>query len=232
MACAYLTALNPLRPWENHPFSINSTALFRSYKHALAPTSTLSEHSLSDSGRDMEKQADNVLETSVVHDVDETGGTRGVTLIIKKNTGLTRLLKTHSRLLTLLDGPYPQNPSSEILKCDHVLLIGDGIGITALIPWIHAHPNVKLAWSVKSSAEALVYKMDILLRDMAEKEVVVGQRLHIEASLKIEVQAGYGKVGVVVCGPGGMCDGVRARVAGLGRGGKTVFELKVDSFSW
>ena len=95
-------------------------------------------------------------------------------LIIKKNTGLTRLLKSHSRLLTMLDGPYPQNPSSEILKCGHVLLIGGGIGITGLIVWIHAHPNVKLAWSGKSSAEALVHEMDILLRNMAEKEVVIG----------------------------------------------------------
>ena len=232
VAYAYFPALNPLRPWENHPFSINSTALFRSYKHALAATSTLSEYSSSDGGREIEKQGENELETRVVHDVDEIVGTTGVTLIIKKNTGLTRLLKSHSRLLTLLDGPYPQNPSSEILKCDHILLIGGRIGITGLIGWIHAHPNIKLAWSVKSSAEALVHEMDVLLRDMAEKEVVVGQRLHIEALLRSEVQAGYGKVGVVVCGPGGMCDEVRARVAGLGRGGNTVFELEVDSFSW
>ena len=50
--------------------------------------------------------------------------------------------------------------------------------------------------------------------------------------MRSEAQAGYGKVGVVVCGPGGMCDEVRARVAGLGRGGSTAFELEVDSFSW
>ena len=56
-------------------------------------------------------------------------------------------------------------------------VIGGGIGITGLIAWIHAHPNVKLAWSVKSSAEALVHEMDILVKDMAETEVVVGQRL-------------------------------------------------------
>ena len=93
VAYAYFPALNPLRPWENHPFSINSTALFRSYKHALAPASTSSGHSSSDDGRDMEKHADKELETSVVHDADELLGTTGVTLIIKKNTGLTRLLK-------------------------------------------------------------------------------------------------------------------------------------------
>ena len=83
--------------------------------------------------------------------VDEIGGITDVTLIIKKNTGLTRLLKSYSRLLTMFNGPYPQNPSSKILQCDHVLLIGGGIGITGLIVWIYACPNVKLAWSVKSS---------------------------------------------------------------------------------
>lgn len=35
VAYAFFPTLNPLRPWENHPFSINSTALFRSYRHAL-----------------------------------------------------------------------------------------------------------------------------------------------------------------------------------------------------
>jgi Ferric reductase like transmembrane component len=232
VACAYFPTLNPLRPWENHPFSMNSTTLFRSYKRALAPASASLGHSSSDDGRDVEKSTGKVLEASVVRDAAGAVGTTGVTLIIKKNTGLTRLLKSHGRLLTLLDGPYPQNSSSEILKCDHVLLIGGGIGITGLIAWVHAHPNVKLAWSVKSSAEALVKEMDIVLKDMADKEVVLGERLNIEALLRSEAQAGYGKVGVVVSGPGGMCDAVRAGVAGLRRGGKTVFELEVDAYSW
>ena len=74
--------------------------------------------------------------------------------------------------------------------------------------------------------------MDILLRDMVEKEVVLGQRLNIEALLRSEVQAGYRKAGIIVYRPGGIYDEVRARVAGLGRGGKPVFELEVDSFSW
>ena len=78
MAYTYFTALNPLRPWENYPFSINSTALFRSYKHALAPTSTSSKHSSSDDGRDMEKQSASALESSVEQCVDEIGGTTGV----------------------------------------------------------------------------------------------------------------------------------------------------------
>ena len=60
---------------------------------------------------------------------------------------------------------------------------------------------------------------------MAGKEVVIWQRLDIESLLRSEAQLGYGKVVAVVCGPGGMCDKVRPRVARLGRGGNTVFEL-------
>ena len=71
-----------------------------------------------------------------------------------------------------------------------------------------------------------------ILKEVADKEVLVGQRLDVGALLREEAQAGYAKVGVVVCGPGGMCDDVRAGVVGLGRHGKTVFELEVDSFSW
>ena len=230
VAFAYFPTLYPLRPWQNHPLSINSTTLFRSYKHALAPASTSPGQSLSDEG-DGEKWAGK-SGANMVHDTAATQDTTGVTMIIRKTAGWTKLLKSHDRLLTLLDGPYPLNPSSEILTCDHVLLIGGGIGITALIAWAQAHPNVKLAWSVKSGAEALVQEMDVVLKNMADKEIVVGGRLDIEALLRSEAEAGYSKVGVVVCGPEGMCDAVRAGVSGLGRGGKTVFELEVDAYSW
>ncbi len=171
-------------------------------------------------------------EANEVHNTAPAEGTTGVTMIVRKDTGWTRYLKSHDRLLTLLDGPYPLNPSSEILTCDHVLLIGGGIGITALIAWAQAHPNVKLAWSVKAGAGALVQELDVVLKNISDKEIVVGERLNIEALLRSEAQAGYGKVGVVVCGPEGMCDAVRAEVAGLGRGGKTVFELEIDAYSW
>ena len=231
VAYAYFPTLNSLRPWENHPFSINSTAVFHSYNHTLAPASASIGSSSSDNGSgDVEKHSSQVLATQVTNGA--TPGTAGVTLIVKKNKGLTSLLRSHNRMPTLLDGPYPQHPSSEVLKCDHILLIGGGIGITGLIAWAHAHPHVKLAWSVKSSAEALVQETAVALRNVADKEIVIGDRLNIEAMLKIEAEAGYAKVGVVVCGPGGMCDEVRARVAGLGRGSKTVFELEVDVFGW
>lgn len=232
VAYAYFPTLNPLRPWENHPFSINSTGLFSSYKHAIAPVATSPASSLSPGNGDIEKSTAGISEAKEVIDLNTTKCETGVTFIIKKHGGITSLLQSHERVITLIDGPYPHNPSAGILACDHVLLIGGGIGITGILAWVHAHPNVKLAWSVKESAHSLVQEMGIVLGDVTDKEILIGGRLDIKALLKVEAKAGYAKVGVVVCGPRGMCEDVRAVVAGLGRRGQTRFELEVDAFSW
>jgi predicted ferric reductase len=233
VAYVYFPTLNPLRPWENHPFSANSTSLFRRYQRRLAsPSISSGPSSLDNDNRDAEKSTANVSEARAIHDAATGEGTTGLTFIIKKQAGLTKLLKSHGRLFTLLEGPYPQTPCSDVLKCDHVLLIGGGIGITGLIAWAHAHRNVKLAWSVRAGGEALVEEMKTALKGLADKEVLVGERLNLQQLLRSEAQAGYGKVGVVVCGPPEMCDAVRAVVAGLGRSGRTVFELEVHAFSW
>ncbi|KAH7139164.1 ferric reductase like transmembrane component-domain-containing protein [Dendryphion nanum] len=227
----YFPTLNPLRPWENHPFSINSTAIFHSFRHSITPESVSLRQSSPGEGCDVEKSPGNVQESRMVHEVRVVSGTTGVTLFIKKNTGMTSLLKSCGRLPILIDGPYPQSSSSDVLECDRVLLLGGGIGITGLLSWLQAHPNVKLAWSVKSTGEALVREMDAVLAAITDKEVVIG-RLNVESLLRAEAEAGYRKVGVVICGPAEMCDDVRAMVAGLGRSGKTIFELEVDAFSW
>ena len=37
---------------------------------------------------------------------------------------------------------------------------------------------------------------------------------------------------VVTCGPGGLCDDVRAAVVAAAKRGPTVFELEEDAYSW
>lgn len=228
VAYAYFPTLDKMRPWENHPFSVNSTSLLQSYKHSIALTTASSPTNSLDGGRDAEKTTGQVDIQARV----EAQATTGVSLIIKKNTGLTKLLQSHTKLLTLLEGPYPGKPSHDTLECDYLLLLGGGIGITGLIAWMHAHPNVKLAWSVKSSDGPLVQELDAVLAGVADKQVHIGERLDIDGLLEQAASAGYKRVGVVVCGPAGMCDDVRAKVAGLGRGRSTVFELEVEAFSW
>jgi predicted ferric reductase len=223
--------LHPLRPWENHPFSINSSVLFRSCRHALAPES--SSDSMSDNSHTEGVSADDKAPRSpVARHISDPTTTAGVSFIIKKRTGLTKLLNTNARLLTILDGPYPHSANADALEADHLLLLGGGIGITGLLAWFSVHPNIKLAWSVKASDQALVDEMSTALANVADKQVLVGQRFAIRDLLQREIDIGYERVGVVVCGPAEMCDEARAVVAGLGRGSRTVFELHVDAFSW
>ncbi|KAK0609455.1 ferric reductase-like transmembrane component [Immersiella caudata] len=218
---AYFPTLNPLRPWENHPFSVIPTHMLRTNLSERSPSPSDSP------SKDEEKQLPATRSASVPsHDV--TGA--GITLMIKKEAGMTSYLKSHSKLLTLLDGPYTNNNTSEVLRCDRVLLIAGGIGITGILPWAHNHWNVKLAWSVSESARSLVEAVE--LSKVESKEVRVGRRFDVRELIAEEAEAGWERVGVVVSGPGGLCDDVRAAVVAAGRKGKTVFELEVDAYSW
>jgi hypothetical protein len=223
----YFPTLNPLRPWENHPFSLLPTEILRSSNHSI---------SAKDSGlaagseyNDVEKHEGTTVRTKTTLDGNTTAG---LTLFIRKSTGMTKSLKAHDNLLTLLDGPYPSNPTKSVLRCDRLLLIGGGIGITGLLPWTNSHSNAKLCWSVKKTAECLVQAVDGALSVVSEKEVRVGRRLDINALLSQEVHSGWAKIGVVACGPGGLCDDVRAAVAAAGKKEKVIFELEVEAYSW
>ena len=67
-----------------------------------------------------------------------------------------------------------------------------------------------------------------------EKEVRVGSRFDVQELIEREAVAGdkeSGRLGVVVCGPGGMCDDVREAVVRACRSG-VVVELLVEAFCW
>ncbi|MAD87584.1 MAG: hypothetical protein CL912_31890 [Deltaproteobacteria bacterium] len=145
---------------------------------------------------------------------------------------MTPYLKQLASLLTLIDGPYRNNTADENLKCDRILLIGGGLGITGLLSWATSHPNTKLLWSLKQSDRALTLDVEGALDRFSKKEFLVGQRFDVKSMLEAEGQMGWKKVGVVVCGPGGLCDDVTAEVVRLGRAGKMVWELEVHAYSW
>lgn len=224
----YFPTLNPLRPWENHPFSLLPTSMLSSYHHSLGIEDGDSAEGSSKQG-DPEKNATSTMQRATIL----VNSTAGITFFVKKSTGMTKLLRKHDNILTLLDGPYQNNSTKSALQCDRLLLIGGGIGISGLLPWLNMHPNAKLCWSMKKSAECLATQgLDVVLSGVAESDVKVGQRLDIEELLSEEVGRGWEKIGVVVCGPGGLCDDVRAAVGEFGRRGRTIFELEVDAYSW
>ena len=224
---AYFPTLNPLRPWENHPFSVLPTALLQ--PSCPSPNSEIVGPTAGSDHGDVEKYD---VFTERVKTAPDSRPTVGLTLIIRQSGGMTKSLQAYDSLLTLLDGPYPNNPTKEVLRCDRLLLIGGGIGITGLLPWVLNHRNVKLCWSVKERARCLVEAVDGVLSGIAEKNVAIGHRLDVSDLLASEVDSGWRKVGVVVSGPGGLCDDVRAAVAAAGRKGNTVFELEVEAYSW
>ncbi|EEY19540.1 ferric reductase transmembrane component 4 [Verticillium alfalfae VaMs.102] len=219
----YFPTLNRLRPWENHPFSVIPTTMLyekaRSSEASASPTR---------SSNDVEKNERADVRISPVTDRENAG----LTLFIRKSAGLTKALTTKDNVLTLLDGPYSNNSTAPVLQCDRLLLIGGGIGITALVPWIDRHPNVKLSWSVKDSAKGLVRALENAIDRVEEKDVRVGSRLDFNALLDQEVQLGWSRIGVVVSGPGGLCDDAAAAVIAAGKRGKALFELEIDAYSW
>lgn len=230
----YFPTLQPLRPWENHPFSVLPTAMLER-SNAVAPALDKDSSSSHGSGcrHDIEKTV--VSQQKPVKQIASASGhqpTAGITLFIRKSTGLTKALAAGTNILTLLDGPYPGNPIAPISQCDRVLLVCGGIGITAILPWVDNHPNVKLAWSVKEYASPLVDSVRQVLDRVVEKDVRIGHRLDIEDLLMEEAQAGWKRIDVVVCGPDGMCEDTRALVTAVAKRGEAQFELEVHAYSW
>lgn len=68
---------------------------------------------------------------------------------------------------------------------------------------------------------------------IAEKEVQIGERMNITESISDAANMGREKVGMVVLGPGRLCDDVRAAVTAAARQSTdTVFESEVEAYSW
>lgn len=264
----YFPGVIPWRPWENHPFSVVPTCLLDGVTLLSDTHTTTTAHANGEGNEvdpngkisDEEKFPATKTAITVLPTTTQTGSNSekgrgsgsgiGITLLIKKSTGMTHHLSPppgshpegNTGLLTLLDGPYASTASpSQVLRCDRVLVISGGIGITGALPWVYSHWNVKLAWSVSEAARGLVEAVNLNQspdverlsgRGSKEVKVKVGERFNVEELVKEEEEAGWKRVGVVVCGPGGMCDDVRAAVVKVGRRGRTVFELEVDAFSW
>ncbi|KPA35270.1 ferric reductase transmembrane component 4 [Fusarium langsethiae] len=150
----YFPTLAPLRPWENHPFSVIPTVALRSHGSVSSPTSPISP--------------------------------------------------------------------------------GGGVGITSVFALAHSHWNVKLAWSVKEDARCLVNELEPAMDAIStvQVDVRVGSRFNVTALIDDEASRGWERVGIVVSGPGSLCDEVRAVVAGIARNSQTIFELEVDAYSW
>lgn len=229
-AYIFFPALRKFTPWENHPFSVIPT-------NYLRPTKTLTTSYSAGSGSDTplnEKDLEELTPTSSATLEHSKTPTSGLTFFIKKNNGLTKhLWSDNLSTTTLVEGPYGgsglfRNP---ILLVDRLILVAGGIGITAILPFAHAHPNVKVYWSMRDGQAAMAKELQPGLNHV-EQDIVIGKRLDLAMLLEKEVAAGWKEIGVVVCGPGGMCDDIRREVVRVSKARKVKIELDVEAFSW
>ena len=123
---AYFPTLTTLRPWENHPLIMTALLHPPSAAHSDSPITPLEDHN-----SDLEKHH---AVNPGVEDLHHRRPTNGLTIYVKKAKGMTKSLGRNNSLLTLIEGPYPNNPTTDVLRCDRLLLIGGGIGITAFVP--------------------------------------------------------------------------------------------------
>jgi hypothetical protein len=155
----------PFKKHTQNAFSVLQSALVQSSPTRRVSQSENSTHRL-EGHSDVEKR--NAFNPQV-HAVHHSSA--GLTLYVRKSTGMTQYLRANNGLLTLLEGPYPNNSTKEIVRCDRVLLMAGGIGITGLIRFANSHWNVKLAWSVKESAKCLVDDLQAALSGIAAKDI-------------------------------------------------------------
>jgi len=232
------------RPWESHPFSIagwGSSATAPVAFGARSPRGSTSEN---------EKKTVEITSTPISN-LLPTENMKSITFLIRAEKGVTKSLQQY--LLSKPRGPQPiqvwtEGPHGYTVKLDnfgHVLLIGGGIGVTALLPYAQVFALKKsekqtmtLAYTAREP-ELITLVKQILHSDVKGLEVNVrvteteSERMDIGAVLRKEAAKGGGnsRLAVVVCGPPELADEVRreaVKVVGDGMG-VALFE---ENFCW
>lgn len=228
--------------WEAHPFSVvpllqkAELESSREGSGALTPSS----NSNMEGQKDLEKTAGVTTQIAEGRARATPASAVGVRFYLRKHSGITRALRQDASQRVLLEGPYyNHNPffRPNVSTCDRIVLLAGGIGITGVLSFVHAHPAVKLYWSAKSASQSLVDDVkESGLLDRLGGEVVLnigGPRFDFGVLLRDECEVQRrGKMGVVVCGPPGFCDDVRAAVVGVSKTSCVDIELCEEAFSW
>jgi hypothetical protein len=211
------------RIWENHPFSVASTVL------AQSPSNPSKHHS---DDVDVEKSG---ITSSVAQSSDsqsETSSTKktsaeiGLTFLLRIQGGITAQIRSKPSLPVLVESGYGAH--ADLSAHPFLLCIAGGVGITACVPYLRAHPNrARLLWGVRTTS--IVDDLSSALAGV-DKEIFVGKRMDIVEVLKRELSPKEDSV-VLVSGPNGMADDARVAVSALGRRGYRV-RLVEEAFSW
>lgn len=208
------------RVWENHPFSVASAIL-----PSRDPPGTLNFDS------DVEKLGSSTGSSdSESPERQHKGSTKvGLCFLLRSQTGMTRQLRQHATLSVLVESAY--GPHEDLSQYSLLLCVAGGVGITACVPYLRAHPGTrKLFWGARS--QGVIDAMAPSLVGV-EQETYVGKRMSIPEVLHRELRDTAITVAVLVSGPSDMADEVRCVISKLGRQGRSIHvKLIEEAFSW
>lgn len=213
--------------WENHPFSVASTILPVQNAEGASngAGSDIKKHGMTTQGKTLESSSD----LSIHGERDNRARELGLTFLLRKRSGLTSSLASLTSLPVLVESSYGHQPNLS----DHTTLVCvvGGVGITAVLPMLRSHPGrVRLLWGVRNIG--IVDSMSDNLKGIS-KEIFVGKRMNIRDELEKELGESKESAAVVVSGPAGMADEVRAVVCAMVKTRKRlVISLIEESFSW
>jgi len=202
-AYLYFPTRTPWTPWEIHPFSVMPTMLLNcvGHHHDNAVASEVSSRDASgamESTADAEKYPATATSSLAISSLDR--GSSRISLFVRRGSCTTNISSSHENLLTLVEGPYKNTSSEEVLQCDRLLLFAGGIGITALVPHMAAHSNFRLCWSLKDEAKCLIDEFQTVSDKINEKQIRVGERHELLHTISQEVARGWKKLGIMVAG--------------------------------
>ncbi|KAI9150231.1 Ferric/cupric reductase transmembrane component B [Paramyrothecium foliicola] len=237
------------RFWETHPFSVASSFTYEQ-DHSI----TQSDDSIGyDSAKKDEDTIEKAIDVTSAPTVSSTPVSHygvktrpGATFVVRTRSGVTRNMSNKLaqasgpiRIPVFLEGSYHSAPLDKLAHCTTIVCIAGGVGVTAVLPLLHANgPRAaRLFWGMRH--ESLARELSDLVGKLPPSVQVItasGERLDIDEILRDELirrRDDHGPLGIVVSGPSGMADQVRMTATGLGRSGQArEFILVDEGFSW
>ncbi|KAJ1565026.1 hypothetical protein HK096_004975 [Nowakowskiella sp. JEL0078] len=221
------------RVWENHPLSIASSVIISSPQKKNLENVDIEKEPLVDDGSHTNS---NTVVPKAGYVKSKNIHKRGLTFFVRMMSGQTAKLRTKTTLPVLVESSYGSDESflaEDLSSYPNLICIAGGVGVTAVIHHLQGHKgSAKLYWSVRKSG--IAEELDDFLEGV-DKEIFIGsknERLQIPDVLERDLISAEDDVVVVVCGPAGMADEVRAEVTKLAKKSKVGVKLVEESFSW
>jgi hypothetical protein len=220
-----------LKFWENHPFSVASSFAGRATSPATTPVTTISTV---EDGQKSEKSE------SPPPPASSHLPRPSLTILARVRTGVTaslvkRAVAGTASIPVLVESSYHSAPQqAELDKCTTLVCIAGGVGISTVLPLMQRFPGprARLYWGMRRTSLKDAVAGELQGLDVAYS---VGERLDLREIIVAELarKDEGGQVALVVSGPEGMADDVRAIVCEVSKGASRRGVVFVDeAFSW